>query len=164
MSESFDFGAPELFTTGAVGPPGQRTFYLQARQGGVLATLKVEKEHVNALAEYLSRLLEARPAAALSGDLALVEPVAPAWAVGSLGVGYDEAADRIAIEAEELLEEGSEVEAATARIRVTRPQAQAYVERGRSLIKAGRPPCPICGRPVNQTGHVCPRSNGHTRD
>ena len=31
-------------TVGTVGPPGQRTFYLQARQDDQLITLKLEKQ------------------------------------------------------------------------------------------------------------------------
>jgi uncharacterized repeat protein (TIGR03847 family) len=184
---SFDFDAPELFTAGTVGPPGERVFYLQARQGRTLATLKSEKEQVRALGEYLARLLTERPAPASRGDLALVEPLNPAWAVGSIGVGYDAEVDRIVIEVQELVEEegdeeteggapaGSESEAETeaeaaedsartARFRVSRSQAAAFAERAASLVQAGRASCPICGRPINPAGHVCPRSNGHSRD
>jgi hypothetical protein len=32
MSDSFELDAPDTFTVGAVGPPGERVFYLQARQ------------------------------------------------------------------------------------------------------------------------------------
>ncbi|PYM66166.1 MAG: DUF3090 domain-containing protein [Candidatus Rokuibacteriota bacterium] len=169
MSPSFDFDDPEVFTAGTVGPPGQRVFYLQARQGAVLATLKAEKEQVRALAEYLGRLLAERPAAPDEDDLALVEPFTPAWVVGSIGVGYDEAADRVMIEVEELVEEEENEGAASretgaARVRLSRSQAAAFVKRAAALIEAGRAPCPICGRPINPAGHVCPRSNGHARD
>ena len=107
MSDSFDFAAPDLFTTGTLGPLGQRVFYLQAREGDTLVTLKCEKEHVRMLGEYLGRLLErlSTPAAAGAGDLALVEPVTPAWVVGSIGVGYDETSDHVVLVIEELAEE-----------------------------------------------------------
>ena len=169
MSSSFEFDDPEVFTAGTVGPPGQRVFYLQARQGAVLATLKAEKEQVRALAEYLGRLLAERPAAPDEDDLALVEPFTPAWVVGSIGVGYDQAADRVMIEVEELVEEEENEGAASretgaARVRLSRSQAAAFVKRAAALIEAGRAPCPICGRPINPAGHVCPRSNGHARD
>ncbi len=166
MNASFDFEAPEHFTAGTVGPPGQRVFYLQAREAGVVATLKVEKEQVGALAEYLGRLLQARPADRAEGgedDQALIEPLDPAWAVGSIRVGYDEAADRIVVEAEELREEDEEGDAAAARFRLSRAQATAFVGRARALIQAGRPACPVCGQPKNPQGHACPRSNGHGR-
>ncbi|MGH7355951.1 MAG: DUF3090 family protein, partial [Candidatus Rokuibacteriota bacterium] len=57
MSESFELDAPDHFTAGAVGNPGERVFYLQGRQGRRLVTLKCEKGHVSALAEYLAGLL-----------------------------------------------------------------------------------------------------------
>ena len=106
MNDSFDFSAPDLFTAGTIGPPGQRVFFLQAREGDTLVTLKCEKEQVRILGEYLGRLLErlATPSGASVGDLALVEPVTPAWAVGSIGVGYDEGADRVVLVIEEIRE------------------------------------------------------------
>ena len=165
MSPSFDFGGPDPFTVGAVGRPGERVFYLQAREGGTLVTLKVEKEHVRALAEHLANLLGKLPTAgsATAGDLALHEPLEAAWAVGSLGVAYDETADRILLVAEELVDEEEGREPATARFRLSRAQAAAFVERADELVKAGRKPCPICGQPMSPDGHVCPRSNGHAR-
>ena len=165
MSQSFDFQAPDFFTIGAVGPPGQRVFYLQAREADTLVTLKVEKEQVGALAEYLAELLAKLPASqggALE-DLALLEPVVPAWGVGSIGVAYDEGLDRVILVAEELIEEDAGGDAASARFRLSRAQAGAFIERARALLKAGRPSCLVCGRPKNPDGHVCPRSNGHAR-
>jgi uncharacterized repeat protein (TIGR03847 family) len=107
MSDSFDFAAPDLFTAGTIGPPGERVFYLQAREGDTLVTLKCEKEQVRVLGEYLGKLLErlSKPEAAATGDLALVEPVTPAWIVGSIGVGYDEGADRVVLVIEEVRED-----------------------------------------------------------
>jgi len=160
---SFEVESPDHFTTGAIGPPGRRVFYLQSRKRGQVVTLKVEKEHVRALAEYLTGLLarvKAAPGAA-GGERELIEPVEAAWDVGSLAVGYDEGQDRVLVEASELQEEESSVEPATARFRITRAQAAAFVERAEALMKAGRPSCPICSRPMDPEGHVCPRANGH---
>lgn len=109
MAASFDFESPDFFTTGTVGVPGRRTFYLQAREAGSVVTLKLEKEQIRALAEYLAKLLNDLPKPeALPRDMALLEPVNEAWVVGSLGVAYDEAADRILIVAEELSEEAED--------------------------------------------------------
>jgi uncharacterized repeat protein (TIGR03847 family) len=204
MSDSFDFSTPDLFTAGTIGPLGQRVFYLQAREGDALVTLKCEKEQVRVLGEYLERLLErlSAPGAVPAGDLALVEPVTPAWVVGSIGVGYDEAADRVVLVIEEVgeqeeeqaeesgpgeEEEKEEAEAhaeaeaeaeqereeegaaaegdrASGRVRLTRPQVAAFVERARGLVEAGRPTCRFCGRPMNPGGHRCARTNGHGSD
>jgi len=163
MNPSFDFEAPDHFTTGAVGPSGQRTFYLQAREAGRLVTLKVEKEQVRALAEYLAGLLArlAPGGTAVPADLALIEPVEVAWNVGSIGVGFDQGRDRVVVEAGELIEEDSEEEPATARFRITRAQAASFTERARELMRASRPTCPLCLQPMDPAGHVCPRRNGH---
>jgi uncharacterized repeat protein (TIGR03847 family) len=174
---SFDLDAPDHFTAGAIGPPGQRVFYLQSREGGRVITLKVEKEHVRALAEYLGGLLarvKGAPAPA-RGGAELLEPVQPVWDVGSIAVGYDEPRDRVVVEASELLEAEEDEEEtrgeeageesgpppAMARFRITRAQAAAFVDRANELMKGGRPSCPICSRPMDPEGHVCPRSNGH---
>ncbi len=184
MSDSFDLESPDHFTAGAIGEPGQRVFYLQARQAGTLITLKCEKEHVRALGEYLSGLLTEIGAVSdpLPKDLVLREPITPVWEVGAIAVGYDKARDRIVIEATEITEESEEeddvaVEAepetpasaaeghesphASARFLVTRAQAAAFVGRADDLVKAGRPVCPMCSQPKDAGGHICPRSNGH---
>jgi uncharacterized repeat protein (TIGR03847 family) len=163
MSDSFDLETLEHFTAGAVGPVGQRVFYLQARQRREVVTLKCEKEQVKALGEYLGRLLQRLTGATEeeSADLALIQPLDAVWAVGSLEVGYDEPRDRIVIVASEAVEEDSQEEPATARFHLTRRQAAAFVERARELIEAGRPACPLCSLPINPEGHICPRSNGH---
>ena len=61
MNPSFEIERPDHFTAGAVGPKGQRVFYLQVRQDGVVATFKVEKQQVQVLADYLERMLENLP-------------------------------------------------------------------------------------------------------
>ena len=176
MSESFEMLAPDYFTTGAIGEPGKRVFYLQGRQARTVVTLKVEKEHVRALAEYVSGLLARVKAAAGTArhPADLIEPIEAVWDVGSLAVGYDESLDRVVVEASELIEpeeaeeEGApaperESDPAMARFRITRAQAAAFVERANELMKGGRPTCPVCSRPMDPEGHVCPRANGHVK-
>ena len=177
MSTSFDLSAPDHFTAGAFGPPGQRVFYLQGRESGRLVTLKAEKEQVRALGDYLAGLLAQLPPGAQERpprDLALVEPISAAWAIGTIAVGYDKSNDRIVVEADELVEEAEDegesarekadrADAATARFLITRAQAAAFIERSQELVKAGRPICPMCSQPRDPAGHVCPRSNGHVK-
>jgi len=170
VSESFDLGDVAVFTAGAVGPPGQRTFYLQARTGQSSVAWKVEKQQVAALGEFLQRMLSDLPqpdAVPDESTVVLVEPVEAQWPVGSLGVAYDSDEDRILVAADELVETDEEgnpapgVEQATARVRITRGQALAFVATAERLMEGGRPPCPLCGRPMNPDGHICPRTNGH---
>ena len=160
MSTSYEMPEVDVLTTGAIGLPGQRVFYLQARQGENVVSLRLEKTQVAALVTYLDAMLADLPSAdALPTDLALLEPVVAEWVVGSLGVSYDEDADRIVLLAEELVEEGED--AASARITATRAQIAALARHGAEVVAAGRPPCPLCGQPLDPEGHMCVRLNGH---
>jgi uncharacterized repeat protein (TIGR03847 family) len=162
MSTSFQLDTPDYFTAGAVGPAGERVFYLQGAQAGQLVTLRCEKEQVRILAEYLAGFLVRRSAGGVAAAplRTLGEPVEPAWSVASLGVGYDQSGDRIVVEATEFVEDEQQ-EPAVARFHITMAQAAAFVERARALMKAGRPACPMCGNAAEPGGHVCARSNGH---
>jgi uncharacterized repeat protein (TIGR03847 family) len=173
--ESFDVPAPDRLTVGAEGDPGRRLFFLQAREGALVVTLKMEKVQVAALAAWIAKTLEDLPALGhLPEDDDLVpEPFTePAWAVGSLGGSYDAELDRIVLVATEIgetpsAEAGLEPEAeddedgATARFLATREQMAALAIRAARLVEAGRPPCPLCGYPLDPSGHQCPRTNGN---
>jgi uncharacterized repeat protein (TIGR03847 family) len=82
------------------------------------------------------------------------------WVVGGLGAAYDEESDHVVLLAEELVDD-EEQEGATARFGATREQAAALAMHGASVVEAGRPPCPLCGAPLDPVGHVCARLNGH---
>ena len=104
-SPSFDLGEVDAFTAGTVGPPGQRVFFLQARGAGQVVTLKCEKQQVEALGQFLERLLQDLPApgeAPLPTVLELIEPIEPSWIAGQLGVAWEADLDRFVIAVEEL--------------------------------------------------------------
>lgn len=157
---ALDLGDVDRFTVGTVGPVGRRTFLLQCRSQQSVLTLKIEKQQVAVLAEYLGRLLRdlTRPGH-LPEDLDLDEPTEPHWVVGTLGVSYDEALDRIVLVAEEMAADDEDGD--VARFTITREQAAAFAVRATGLVEAGRPPCPLCGGPIDPSGHQCPRTNGH---
>lgn len=160
MSPSFDLPEAEHFTTGAVGPPGQRVFYLQAGTAGSVVSLKLEKQQVAALAEHLDGMLSDLPPVPPGSAPELREPVVAQWTVGGLGVAFDEDADRVVLVAQELVpDDVDDDDAATARVRLTRSQVAAFIERARELVAAGRPPCRFCGLPIDPAGHACPRAN-----
>ncbi len=167
MSSSFDLSPVDRITVGTVGPTGKRTFYLQARQGSQLVTLKMEKQQVGALAGLLGELLADLPSVGTLPDkLDLEEPVLAEWAIGAIRVEYDSGADQIVLVAEEIDlvdEEGVPLAGAggLARFAATREQVAAVAIHGVGLVEAGRPPCPLCGYPLDPAGHSCPRTNGH---
>lgn len=159
MSEH-DLDAPDDFTVGTVGPVGERVFMLQCRQGADQLTLKIEKQQVAVLASYLARIVRevGRPGA-LPENVAFNEDEDPAWVIGTIGVSYDEGTQRIVVVAEELA--GEDDESSVARFSLTLEQAGAFAIVATGLVEAGRPPCPLCGLPLDPSGHDCPRTNGH---
>jgi uncharacterized repeat protein (TIGR03847 family) len=170
VTSSFEL-RPDRFLAGTVGPPGSRVFYLQASEASNVVSLRLEKQQVAALAEYLAGILADLPAAdeITIGDTELVEPVIAEWVVGSLAVAYEESEDRVLIVAEELVVENEDDEPssaldtapAKARFHVTRAQVAYFVRHAVEVVMAGRPACPLCGRPMDPDRHICPKSNGH---
>jgi uncharacterized repeat protein (TIGR03847 family) len=188
----YAFEPPERFVAGTVGPPGERTFFLQARGGGRLVSVALEKVQVALLAEKLEELLteahrrfgielpEAVDTSTPDND-PLESPVDEEFRVGTLGLAYDVESATVVIEAiatgeaEELAAEaGLEAEEAEEeeepdedldrlRVRLTPTEARAFIDRARRVVAAGRPPCPLCGQPLDPRGHLCPRHNGYHR-
>ena len=178
---SRDLDPVTRLTADAVGVPGQRTFYLQAASGADQVTLLVEKEQVRRLAESLQSWLpelaadrpedpeEARVAEA--GQLALSEPLEPDFRVGQLSLSYDPERDRVVVVATELVAGDDEEPVAEpeepasepqeVRLVVTRPQLRVLARHGSQVVARGRPLCPLCGNPLDPSGHVCPALNGH---
>jgi uncharacterized repeat protein (TIGR03847 family) len=164
MSESFDLDPVERITADAMGEPGQRTFFVQARSGMERVTLLAEKEQVRLLGQALVQLLGTL-ADAEEGeeptDLDLEEPVEPEWRVGDMSIEYEDSTDRVAIVITELLEEEDEGLPARARFVTSRAQARALAAHALDVVAAGRPRCQFCGYPLDPEGHVCPAMNGH---
>ncbi|MCB0992587.1 MAG: DUF3090 family protein [Acidimicrobiales bacterium] len=138
MSESFNMLEVSNLVTGTVGEPGQRIFFLQARDTHNLVSLKLEKGQAHALASGILEILDDR------GDTSdpirpedLVEPVMAAWTVASLGIGIEEDADRVHVIVEELTDDEDD-EPATARFGLTFAQARGFAGHALLLIEHGR--------------------------
>jgi uncharacterized repeat protein (TIGR03847 family) len=169
---SFDFRETEFLTVGTLGPRGERVFYLQGRGDHDmgeprLVSLRLEKQQVAALADYLARVLEDLPEGEVGPtpeDLGLREPVIAEFTVASLGVAYSNDDDRLIVMAEEMLEEEDDDESDQVpdhvRWSLRREQVIGLVARAREVVAAGRPPCEYCGRPVEpRNGDWCACSN-----
>jgi uncharacterized repeat protein (TIGR03847 family) len=165
-SESHHFEGPARFAVGADGEPGSRVFYLQAQADeGPQVSVKCEKQQAAALAEYLEGILADLPTEDEidPASTQVLPPGLMAWTAGVMAVAYDEPADRIVVMIEELLDD-EEAEAridgpATLRVSLTRGQVATFIGQVRELIAGGRPPCRLCGRPLDPAGHACPRLN-----
>ncbi|NNN14485.1 MAG: DUF3090 family protein [Acidimicrobiaceae bacterium] len=161
MGESYEFPSVAWVTVGAVGEPGNRVFLLQANHLGETVTIKVEKLQVSSLVEYLKGLLERLPRPGhLPEDRDLEPPFEPKWAAGRIGIAVDPATEIIEIELEELSED--EEDRGRVLIGVDKEQAAYLTIEGTRLVQSGRPPCPLCGYPLDSRGHVCPKTNGNS--
>jgi uncharacterized repeat protein (TIGR03847 family) len=105
----------------------------------------------------------------------LAEPVVELFRVGTLVLGWDGDRERVMIEARELRppadDEDDEAEDVAddapdgpdvVRVHLTAQAAEGFVTRALAVVRAGRPPCPMCGQPLDPGGHFCIRRNGYT--
>lgn len=168
----FIFDDPDRFIAGTVGEPGDRSFFLQARKGGALVSVGLEKVQVAALAQRLDDLLdavEAPPIVAPTDEGGLEEPVVELFRVGAMALAWDPASAAVVIDAQTPTEDGDYVELPddaedgpdVLRVRIHAAQARSFVRRAEALVAGGRPACPFCGQPLDPQGHFCPRGNGH---
>lgn len=158
-------------TADAVGEPGHRTFYVQARKGQTLVTLLCEKEQVRALSTAIQQMLDELkvkyPKGAnfmlLQMEVGLEEPINPEYRIGQMGLGYDEEHDLIVLVARELVaEDVDEEDASVAKFFCSRAQIEALSRQALDVVSRGRPVCPLCQKPIDKDlEHFCPRSNGH---
>ena len=170
-----DLGPVDRITADAVGEPGSRTFYLQARTAAEVVTLIVEKQQVELLAASVLDLLASIGLETGTGpdeaEMDLVQPFEPRWRAGRLSIGYEEDTDTFLLEIEEFqpeLEEDDprallQSEPEVLRLRATRDQMFALSRHASAVAERGRPTCQFCGNPLDPEGHVCPRQNGYRR-
>jgi uncharacterized repeat protein (TIGR03847 family) len=172
---TYDLNPVQHIIADAMGEPGKRTFFIQARAGTQLISLVLEKQEVSDLAISVLQMLEELaqknpelpPTANKKKPLYAESPVEPFFRVGQLMIGYDEDDDKIWIIAKALIvnESGSIVDpddddVPAVRFVATREQMRALSDHALEVIAKGRPTCPLCGRPIDREGHFCPRSDG----
>ena len=104
------YDAPDRFVAGTVGQPGERTFFLQAREGNRITSVACEKQQVSVLAEHLDRVLDevlrrsagevdVPPASTKARDTdPLDAPITEEFRVGTMTIAWDPSIDRIVIE------------------------------------------------------------------
>jgi uncharacterized repeat protein (TIGR03847 family) len=182
-----EFEFPDRFVAGTVGEPGERVFYLQATSGDRVVSVALEKVQVAALAEKMDELLDevrrrhgadsvvpATMPPELEDVAPLGTPIEEEFRAGTLALAWDEDTDSVLVEAqsmeadpvagepaEEEPVESTEFTGDLLRVRLQPGAARAFVKRALRVVAAGRPPCPLCGNPLEPQGHVCPRQNGH---
>ena len=184
------YDEPDRFVAGTVGQPGERAFFLQAREGNRITSVACEKQQVSVLAEHLDKVLdevlrrsagvaEVPPPATTTRDTdPLDAPISEEFRVGTMTIAWDPSIDRIVIELFSNVDASDDEESALPEpeaesdeieadevfvVKITAAYARNFVARAQALISAGRPPCPFCLQPINADGHICPRANGYRR-
>ena len=176
-----DFDFVDVITAGAIGEPGRRTFYIQARAGARTVTIRSEKQQVAAIGKYLRRALahlpvpEGQPPRSV---MQLAEPVQEAFVLGAIALEFNRSNDEFVLHLKEFaplsqdddeddLEEDDDDEddslenapGSRARVSMTRAQAMAFCDNADRIVSAGRPDCEYCELPISPDGHFCPRMN-----
>ena len=153
---NYVFSSPDRVMVGAIGEVGERLFLLQVREGRRLVILKCEKIQLAALAQWLAQVLSelGRPAH-LPDDLTLEPEYEIDFVVGDVTLAIDADREVIDVTFESVDED------AGLTLSLNKEWAGALAIAITRLVEAGRAPCPLCGAPLDQRGHDCPRTNGH---
>ena len=175
--------SPERFVAGTVGPPGQRTFFLQARTGPRVTSVALEKQQVAVLAERVDALLDevmraeagagtvpAVAPTAMEDSAPLDQPIDEEFRAGTMTLSWEAQSDRVVIEVFPVDDSEADPEAEDPPepeelfvVTLTPAAARAFCKRAQAVVAAGRPPCQFCGGPLDPAGHLCPRANGFRR-
>lgn len=191
MAVEHTFNAPDRFVAGTVGQPGERTFFVQAREGNRLVSVVCEKQQVEVLADHLDRVLA--EIGRLSGGMVVVPPprdvahdndpldapIEEEFRVGTMTIAWDPSDERVVIEmfsvtdddadvddedsAEDIARAEAERAGEVLTVRIRPAVARDFVARSKAVVAAGRPACPFCLQPIDPEGHICPRANGYRR-
>ena len=177
----YDFNPVERFVCGTVGEPGERSFYIQARTGSRITSVGLEKIQAAALGDRVGAILqEIKRGNPLIGYSRLAvdtdsleHPIFEEFRVGVIGLSFVTDSEMVLVELqcatpadsdeEELVDDDEEDAPDLLRVSLTLAQADAFAKRTAAVVGAGRLPCPFCGIPIDNTGHLCPRANGYRR-
>jgi uncharacterized repeat protein (TIGR03847 family) len=186
------FDPPERFVAGTVGPPGGRTFFLQARSGPRVTSVALEKQQVQILGERIDELLDELIASGdsqstvpavtpvgLSDVDPLEQPIVEEFRAGTITLSWDADDERVVVEIFPVTEANVAIESdeegllalpidepdpeEVLLVRLPAGLARSFCERAAAVVSSGRPSCQFCGGPIDPDGHLCPRANGFRR-
>lgn len=150
----------------AIGEPGRRTFRMLVDSGSSSAIIWLEKEQLLQLALGIHQLLvtlsseEKEAPGAVPSDREAPGLTRLDLRADKIVLGHDDRSGLFVIDAHD---QGEEEEGATVRVWADRERVKGFAEEALRVCAAGRPLCPLCGRPIDPTGHHCSRLNGHVQ-
>ncbi len=166
-SITYPLGALSRIEAETFGDPGRRTFRLVLQSGRATSYVWLEKEQLFQLGAGLKEAVDRQT----ESDRGRVSsPTAPSWAGAEtliefkarvLSGRHDQDTNSFYLQAQGVADEQSGEEAPSASFWITLDQASVLADQCLRICAAGRPPCFLCGLPIDPSGHVCPRANGH---
>ncbi len=166
MARHIELNPSPHLTIGAIGEPGNRTFYLQGGRGEQTISLVIEKEQAAALAlnfdsllreldeKYPSPSVSRQQEGAIMRDMRLREPIQPLFRVGNMGLGYNEDTDQVVLIAYELVDEAAGEEPNVVSYWATREQVRLLVAHTENIVRRGRFFDPGVQFAPKRNGHV----------
>ncbi len=149
----------------ALGEPGQRRFRLMAVINDETHIIWMEKQQLQALGMAIEQLLEQVPEI----EVTIIDPDTGTdfdqethnqFRVGRIELGYDVSNNLVVISTFDLQQQDDDESAALV-LRLNLRQSAELSTDAAMIVAAGRPLCPMCGQPMDATGHACPQQNGH---
>lgn len=164
----------DFVSVDAIGQPGSRVFYLQARNVEQVVTILLEKIQVQTMCigalQFLEEIQSKFPSLPpvdyeyQEEQMKIIPPMDPLFRAGEIGLAYSSEEDKVIILVKEILVDQADVEDLNnVRIWCTRSQLGAVSKWGAEVTNRGRPICPQCGEPIPPEGHLCPKKNGHKK-
>ena len=146
----------------SVGEPGQRTFRIVVDSASSSVSIWLEKEQLFQLALSIQQMIATLPKdLKTEGDPPTDREADPLtrleFKVAKLVLGHDSGRGLFIIDAHDP-EDG---DSATVRVWASVDQATEFSREALGVCASGRPLCPLCGRPMDSSGHRCARVNGH---
>lgn len=166
-SIKFPLGTLSKIEAETFGEPGKRTFRLVLESGQARSYVWLEKEQLFQLGAGLKEAVERQTESEREQGSS---PTAPPWRgedttiefkARVLSGRHDPDTNSFYLQAQGDEEQGSEADVTSISFWITVEQASVLASESLRICAAGRPPCFLCGLPIDPTGHVCPRANGH---
>ena len=164
----YKMGAAQSVSAETFGRPGQRTFRLVAEAGRAQSFIWLEKEQLFQLALYLQQAVKQLSEAAGDKESApgetpwMGDPLEQDFRARQMQLEYDREANCFVIHAYEGDEDDPDAGAQTSvSFWMTMAQSSELADQALRICAAGRPPCFLCGAPIDPQGHRCARANGH---
>lgn len=134
------------------------------RSSGQTAAIWMEKQQLQGIGEWfdeqVKKLDEERPDSTPDVESTPFGAIFDVEVqVLQVALGYQEDGSLFVLQ---VFDDQSTVEEPALSCQLTRGQCRVLSRKIIEVVSAGRPICPLCGRPIEPEGHVCPRSNGHS--